>query len=61
VAAFDDAAGLGDIEVADGGRVPFHCVAIADGSRTIAVGTPVRFEVRWKLGRREAAAVEPIG
>jgi cold shock CspA family protein len=24
----------------------FHCTQIADGTRTIAVGTPVTFEVR---------------
>ena len=33
----------------------FHCVEIADGTRSIAVGTPVRFDVLAKLGRYEAA------
>ena len=40
----------------DGTAYPFHCTAIADGTRTIAVGTAVRFEVvAGRLGRWEAA------
>ena len=35
---------------------PFHCIAIADGSRTIAVGTAVKFDLLPKLGRYEATA-----
>ena len=42
VIAFDDGAGLGTVATADGARYRFHCVEIADGSRTIAVGTPRR-------------------
>ena len=38
---------------------PFHCVSIADGSRTIAVGTKVTFEPLLKLGRREAGTIRP--
>ncbi|MFP5255966.1 MAG: cold-shock protein [Acidimicrobiia bacterium] len=58
---FDDHRGLGTIE-ADGRRHPFHCTAIADGTRTIEVGTPVSFTLapgplgRWEardVGRRE--------
>lgn len=59
VASFDDHAGLGEIHADDGRTVPFHCVAIADGSRTIAVGLRVRFELQPKLGRYEAAAIRP--
>jgi cold shock CspA family protein len=59
VAAFDDGSGLGEIESADGRRIPFHCVAIADGTRTIAVGTAVVFDLVPKLGRWEAAAIRP--
>lgn len=57
---FDDERGLGTITGADGTGYPFHCTAIADGSRTIAVGTPVAFEiVAGGLGRWEAARIEP--
>ena len=59
VTEFDDPRGLGTVE-AGGVRYPFHCTAIADGSRTIAVGTEVTFVVAPGLmGRWEARAVEP--
>lgn len=55
--AFDEARGLGEIESA-GTRYPFHCTAIADGTRTIPVGASVTFEVRAAgLGRWEATAI----
>jgi cold shock CspA family protein len=43
----------------DGGDVlGFHCTAIADGSRTIPVGQPVRFRVvAGRLGRWEATGI----
>jgi CspA family cold shock protein len=59
VAAFDDPRGLGTITADDGVAYPFHCTQIADGTRTIAVGTAVRFELLPKLGRYEATAIEP--
>jgi cold shock CspA family protein len=60
VAAFDEAAGWGTVRTDDGAEHFFHCVAIADGTRTIAEGTSVRFAiVPGHLGRWEAAAVEP--
>ena len=44
----------------DGAVYPFHSTRIADGSRTIAVGTHVEFEVvAGRLGRWEAAAITP--
>lgn len=43
VAEFDDERGLGTLSGDDGTRVVFHCVTIADGSRTIAVGARVRY------------------
>jgi cold shock CspA family protein len=43
VAVFDDPRGLGTVVDEDGLRYDFHCTAVADGSRTIAVGTPVTF------------------
>jgi cold shock CspA family protein len=58
VAEFDDHRGRGEIEARGGLRFPFHCTAIADGSRTIAEGAPVVFRlVIGPLGALEAAAV----
>jgi cold shock CspA family protein len=58
VAAFDRGSGLGEITGADGTAYPFHSTVIADGSRDIAVGAAVEFEVvPGHLGRWEAAAV----
>ena len=45
VIEFDDPAGLGRARDADGVVYGFHCTAIADGSRSIEVGTAVSFEV----------------
>lgn len=60
VTRFDDPRGLGEITADDGTVYPFHCTAIADGTRTIAEGTTVRFDVvAGRLGRWEAGAVEP--
>jgi cold shock CspA family protein len=59
VRMFDERRGLGEIEADDGSTITFHCTAIADGSRRIAAGTPVEFEVvAGLLGRWEAAAIE---
>ena len=47
-----------EITAADGATYPFHSTVIADGSRTIAVGTAVEFEVTaGHLGRWEASEV----
>lgn len=45
VVDFDDHRGYGHVEAEDGRRLFFHCTAVADGSRTIAVGAEVSFEV----------------
>jgi hypothetical protein len=59
VAEYDDDVGRGEIE-AGGLRFPFHCTAIADGSRTIPTDTPVHFRlVAGPLGALEATAVSP--
>ena len=50
VTEFDDLKGWGTVTADDGGELFFHCTAIADGSRTIAVGAAVAFEVT--AGRR---------
>lgn len=62
VSSFDDPRGLGEITTHDGAVVPFHCTAIADGSRTISEGASVRFElVPGRMGRWEAGRIEPAG
>ncbi|MFK8026068.1 MAG: cold shock domain-containing protein [Ilumatobacter sp.] len=57
VTAFDAAVGLGTIESDEGEPFGFHCIEIADGSRDIAPGTPVSFDLLSKLGRHEAANI----
>jgi cold shock CspA family protein len=58
VAEFDEARGLGTITADDGTARPFHCTAIADGTRTIEVATPVTYEVvAGPMGRWEASAI----
>jgi cold shock CspA family protein len=62
VTAFDEQVGLGEITAdgPDGATViAFQCIAIADGTRRIDVGTPVSFELLPKLGRYEATAIRP--
>jgi cold shock CspA family protein len=54
VVEFDEAAGLGRIVATDGAGYPFHCVEIADGSRTISTGATVEFDRLPKLGVIEA-------
>jgi hypothetical protein len=50
-----DAPGRPDVPA---GRYRFHCTQIADGSRTIAVGTPVGFRLlAGRDGRWEAADI----
>jgi cold shock CspA family protein len=57
VTAFHEGAGLGTISGLDGVDHPFHCIEIADGSRTIDPGTEVSFDLLAKLGRWEAANI----
>jgi cold shock CspA family protein len=58
VTAFDEPRGLGTITSVDGVERPFHCTAIADGTRAIDVGAKVSYEVvPGKLGRWEAADI----
>ncbi len=60
VEAFDADVGLGTIVDRDGTSWPFHCTAIADGTRMIEAGVEVRFERTWGgPGRWEAAAITP--
>jgi cold shock CspA family protein len=60
VVDFDQAAGLGTVATADGWLWRFHCTQIADGTRTIEVGTPVSFRIGpGHLGVWEAEQVSP--
>lgn len=55
VTAFDAYVGLGEVTPDDGGAaVLFHCVEIADGTRTIDVGAAVDYRPTVKFGRIEA-------
>ena len=58
ITAFDAAVGLGTVDL-DGVSVPFHCIAISDGSRNISVGAPVTVVTSRRFGRREAVKVTP--
>jgi cold shock CspA family protein len=61
VIAFDADRGLGTVAVDGGQELPFHCTAIADGSRQIVVGTRVGFLlVPGHLGRTEARGLVPL-
>lgn len=57
VTAFDEQTGLGVVTGADGTVHPFHCIEIADGTRTIDVGADVEFGLLAKFGRWEAASI----
>jgi cold shock CspA family protein len=61
VEEFDDRRGLGTIAADDGDVLPFHCTAIADGSRTVEAGRRVQFRVVPGLsGRWEATQIEKL-
>ena len=62
VVEFDERVGLGVVQPAGGGEpLPFHCTQIADGSRSIPVGTDVSFVVipgrggAWEAGDLQTA------
>jgi cold shock CspA family protein len=55
VVDFDDERGLGTVRDDDGTTHPFHCTAIADGSRHVDVGAVVEYSlVAGRVGRHEA-------
>jgi cold shock CspA family protein len=61
VVQFDDAAGVGVVELGPGRTVDFHCTAITDGSRSIDVGQVVAVVIRpGHHGRLEAGSVRPL-
>lgn len=61
VATFDAAAGYGTVATDTGEEWFFHCTAIADGSRDVAVDAPVSFHLEpGHLGRLEARDLRPV-
>ena len=61
VEGFDREAGLGELRVGDGRLLAFHCTEIAGGTRDIAVGTEVSFELApGHLGVWEARSITPL-
>lgn len=61
VEAFDEARGLGTVLGSEGWLVPFHCTAIADGTRSIEPGTEVVYVlVAGHAGRYEARGLRPM-
>jgi CspA family cold shock protein len=60
ISAFDDHRGIGTVTADDGRDYPFHCTQIADGTRTIKIGTAVTFDAQaGHLGRFEATVITP--
>lgn len=61
VVAFDSARGLGEVRAEGPGVIsvaPFHCTALADGSREVPVGARVCFGLRpGHHGRLEATGL----
>jgi cold shock CspA family protein len=61
VIAFDEPRGLGVVRGDDGRNYPFHCTALADGTREVALGTRVVFSLAaGHGGRYEARAVTTV-
>lgn len=60
VVAFDESAGLGTVRTDEGDDIGFHCTQISDGTRSIAEGTRVNFDiVAGRQGRWQAAGLRP--
>ena len=60
VADFDASTGWGLVCTDDGDEYPFHCTAIADGTRAIEIGIAVIFHlVPGHRGEWEAAGITP--
>ena len=61
VLEFDEDKGFGTVQAESGRHFFFHCTQIADGSRTIAIGVEVTFDVSaGHLGRWEAISLRPV-
>jgi cold shock CspA family protein len=61
VTGFDEGRGRGVVTADDGTVYEFHATRIADGTRRIAVGTSVEFDVVPALrGRWEASGIARV-
>jgi cold shock CspA family protein len=60
VTSFNDAHGLGEITDSASVVWPFHCVSIADGTRTIEVGRTVMFRSGFRVARPEAVSIRSM-
>jgi cold shock CspA family protein len=60
VTSFNDAHGLGEITDTALRVWPFHCVSIADGTRTIEVGRAVMFRTGFRVARPEAVSIRSV-
>lgn len=60
IASFDEGAGLGTVTADTGESWPFHCVSLADGSRSVAAGVRVTFEIGFRVARSEAIHIAKI-
>jgi cold shock CspA family protein len=61
IAHFDDSRGDGVLRTSRGESLYFHCVAISDGSRTIANGIRARAtRAVGHLGHDEVIDVQPL-
>ena len=66
VTDFDEPRGIGtvvelDAAGSEGDSYPFHCTALTDGTRSVAVGTAVVFELAaTHRGRVEARAMTTV-
>jgi len=58
VREFDEATGLGVIAASDDTALPFHCIEIADGTRTIDAGQAVTFRLLPRFGAFQAGAIK---
>lgn len=59
VTSFSDRVGLGTVTSAVGGAFDFHCIEIADGTRTIDVGAKVTFTLLARFGTWQAGSIAP--
>ena len=60
VADFDASTGWGMVGTDGGDEYPFHCTAIADGTRTIDIGIAVTFHLTpGHRGQWEATGITP--
>ena len=61
VVRFDREVGLGEVEATDGTVYPFHCIVIADGTRSIEVcATPTTAPATSAAPTTVASTTEPV-